>query len=76
MQGIINQRGRNTQSHCEHHPQLVAVGLAAGCEIPYNIVVVLGHPPYYPRFGSVVATPYGIVWEHDAPDEAFMLKER
>ena len=42
---------------------------------PYGVVVVLGHPHYYPRFGFVPAKPLGIVWEHDAPDEAFMVKE-
>jgi putative acetyltransferase len=55
--------------------QLVDAGLAAWHRTPYGVVVVLGHPHYYPRFGFVPAKPWGIVWEHDAPEEAFMVKE-
>jgi putative acetyltransferase len=38
-------------------------------------VVVLGHAQYYPRFGFTPAKPYGIVWEHDVPEEVFMVQE-
>jgi putative acetyltransferase len=55
--------------------QLVEAGLTACHHTPYGVVVVLGHPHYYPRFGFVPAKPVGIVWEHDAPEEAFMVKE-
>jgi putative acetyltransferase len=36
-------------------------------------VIVLGHPAYYPRFGFVPASQYGIYcqWQ-DVPDEVFM----
>jgi putative acetyltransferase len=55
--------------------QLVEAGLTACRSAPYGVVVVLGHPHYYPRFGFALAKPLGIVWEHDAPDEAFMVQE-
>ena len=55
--------------------QLVEAGLTACHNTHYGVVVVLGHPHYYPRFGFTPAKPLGIVWEHDAPDEAFMVKE-
>jgi putative acetyltransferase len=55
--------------------QLVEAGLTACHHTPYGVVVVLGHPHYYPRFGFVPAKPLGIVWEHDAPEEAFLVKE-
>jgi len=55
--------------------QLVEAGLTACHHTPYGIVVVLGHPHYYPRFGFTPAKPLGIVWEHDAPEEAFMVQE-
>jgi putative acetyltransferase len=42
---------------------------AGGC--PY--VVVLGHPEYYPRFGFVPASRYGMRCGWDVPDETFML---
>jgi putative acetyltransferase len=55
--------------------QLVEVGLTTCHRTPYGVVVVLGHPHYYPRFGFVPAKPLGIVWENDTPDDAFMVKE-
>jgi putative acetyltransferase len=55
--------------------QLVEAGLKACHQTPYGIVVVLGHPHYYPRFGFAPAKPMGIVWEHDAPEGAFMVQE-
>jgi putative acetyltransferase len=38
-------------------------------------VVVLGHPVYYPRFGFVPASTFGIRSEYDAPDAAFLALE-
>ena len=40
-----------------------------------NIVVVLGHPKYYPRFGFYPASLKGITCEYDVPDEHFMVAE-
>ena len=40
-----------------------------------SAVIVLGHPGYYPRFGFVPASRFGITSEYDAPDEAFMALE-
>ena len=55
--------------------QLVEAGLQACRDTNYSVVVVLGHPAYYPRFGFIPSKPHGIVWEHDAPEEAFMVQE-
>lgn len=55
--------------------QLVEAGLTACHNAPYSVVVVLGHPHYYLRFGFIPARPLGIVWEHDVPEEAFMVQE-
>jgi putative acetyltransferase len=55
--------------------QLVRVGLAACRATSHGVVVVLGHPHYYTRFGFTTAKHYGIVWEHDVPEEAFMVQE-
>ena len=41
----------------------------------YQTVVVLGHPDYYPRFGFVPSSKYGIKSEYDVPYEVFMIKE-
>lgn len=37
-----------------------------------RLVLVLGHPEYYPRFGFVPASGYGIRPSFDVPDEAMM----
>ncbi|SHN10170.1 GNAT family N-acetyltransferase [Streptomyces yunnanensis] len=37
-----------------------------------GLVVVLGHPDYYPRFGFVPASRFGIRAPFDVPDEALM----
>jgi len=55
--------------------QLVEAGVTACHHTPYGVVVVLGHPHYYPRFGFTAAKPLGIVWEYNTPEEAFMVKE-
>ena len=55
--------------------QLVEAGLTACHHTPDGIVVGLGHPHYYPRFGFTPAKLHGIVWEHDDPEEVFKVPE-
>lgn len=55
--------------------QLVEEGLNRIRTAGHDLVIVLGHPEYYPRFGFAPAKKYGIRWEHDVPEEAFMIKE-
>lgn len=55
--------------------QLVRAGLEACRDLGHEIVVVLGHPAYYPRFGFVPAGPKGIGCEFEVPEEAFMVLE-
>jgi len=55
--------------------QLVRVGLEECRRLGHEIIVVLGHPDYYPRFGFVLARPKGIDCEFEAPDEAWMVLE-
>jgi putative acetyltransferase len=54
---------------------LVRAGLDEIRRAGHEVVVVLGHPEYYSRFGFERASARGIRWEHDAPDEAFMVLE-
>ena len=54
---------------------LVREGLAAGRAAGHGLVVVVGHPHFYPRFGFVRARPLGITSVPAFPDEAFMLAE-
>lgn len=55
--------------------QLVEEGLNRIRTAGHDLVIVLGHPEYYPRFGFVPAKKYGIRWEQDVPEEVFMIKE-
>jgi len=55
--------------------QLVLAGLEECRCLGHEIVVVLGHPDYYPRLGFVLAKPKGIDCEFVVPDEAWMLLE-
>jgi putative acetyltransferase len=54
---------------------LVREGLKECQRIGHNIVVVLGHPEYYPRFGFIPAIQKGLRCEYQVPDEAFMVLE-
>jgi putative acetyltransferase len=51
---------------------LVRRGVRRARGTEYPLVVVLGHPDYYPRFGFRPARLYGIETPYDAPDEAWM----
>ena len=53
---------------------LVTTGLEYCANADYVAVVVLGHADYYPRFGFVPASGFGIKSEFNVPDEVFMLK--
>lgn len=54
---------------------LVREGLERCKRLGCPAVVVLGHPEYYPRFGFVPASRFGIGCEYDVPDEVFMALE-
>jgi putative acetyltransferase len=54
---------------------LVRAGLKECRRIGQKIVVVVGHPDYYPRFGFVPAKARGIDCEIEVPDEAWMVLE-
>ena len=54
--------------------QLARAGLEACRKSHYDVVVVLGHTTYYPRFGFLRAKDHGLDNEYDAL-EAFMVIE-
>ncbi len=54
--------------------QLVNAGLQACKKAGYEVVVVLGHADYYPRFGFAPSVNFGIKSEYDVPPEVFMVK--
>lgn len=66
---------------CAVHPDHQAAGagsaaIRAGLEearrLGENLVVVLGHADYYPRFGFVRASQLGVSASFDVPDENLM----
>ncbi|HEX76081.1 MAG TPA: N-acetyltransferase [Dehalococcoidia bacterium] len=55
--------------------QMVGAGLEECRRLGQEIIVVLGHADYYPRFGFVLAKPKGIDCEFEVPEEAWMILE-
>jgi putative acetyltransferase len=55
--------------------QLVRRGLEECLLRGFEVMVVLGHPEYYPRFGFEPAKAKGLTCEFPVPDEVFMVKE-
>jgi putative acetyltransferase len=54
---------------------LVRTGLDACKRNGVGAVVVLGHATYYPRFGFMPASRFGLRCQYDVPDEVFMVLE-
>jgi putative acetyltransferase len=54
---------------------LVKQGLEECKRLGHKIVVVIGHPNYYPRFGFSSAGVKGLEVSFEVPDEAFMAIE-
>ncbi|OIO03273.1 MAG: GNAT family N-acetyltransferase [Elusimicrobia bacterium CG_4_10_14_0_2_um_filter_56_8] len=54
---------------------LVKKGLEESVKSGHKIVVVVGHPEYYPRFGFVAAGGKGLKLPFEAPEEVFMVLE-
>ncbi len=55
--------------------QLIEAGLEDAREMGERIVVLIGHPWYYPRFGFKPARPLGIDYPTPIRDEVFMVLE-
>jgi putative acetyltransferase len=53
--------------------RLAEDGLARAADTAFPLVVVLGHPAYYPRFGFEPAAAYGVRAPWDVPPEAWMV---
>ena len=54
---------------------LITAGIALCRAARYPLLIVLGHPDYYPRFGFQPAASYGITSSYDVPEDAFMVLE-
>jgi putative acetyltransferase len=69
MAVLPEQQGRGVGS------ALVREGLKECLRLGREVVFVLGHAEYYPRFGFRPAGPRGINCEFPAPEEFFMVAE-
>jgi putative acetyltransferase len=54
---------------------LVERGLAEARRLGHRLLVVVGHPEYYPRFGFVPGGPFGIRIPFEVSPGAFMVRE-
>ena len=55
--------------------RLVEAGLEACALTGCQVVAVVGHPEYYPRFGFRPGVTYGLRCEFAVPDDVFMIAE-
>jgi putative acetyltransferase len=55
--------------------ELVRAGLDTSRQRGAAAVVVVGHPAFYPRFGFIPASRFGLRCEYDVPDDVFMALE-
>lgn len=55
--------------------KLMERGLQESARLGHEIVIVIGHPEYYPRFGFKPARAQGLEAPFEVPDEAFMVLE-
>jgi putative acetyltransferase len=68
--GVVPDRQRDGVGAALMHASLEAAGKAGE-----GLIVLLGHPTYYPRFGFVPASTLGITPPYDVADEVFMALE-
>ena len=54
---------------------LIETALNTSRKAGHDCVVLVGHAEYYPRFGFVPASRFGLKCEYDVPDEVFMAIE-
>jgi predicted N-acetyltransferase YhbS len=55
--------------------QLIRAGIEIACELGFDNINLVGHAEYYPRFGFVRASLYGVRCAFDVPDDVSMLLE-
>ena len=52
--------------------QMIRAGMERAADLGYGVLVLIGHPTYYPRFGFVPASRFGLRCAFSVPDEVFM----
>jgi putative acetyltransferase len=54
---------------------LIYAGIEACKKLDIQALIVLGHPEYYPKFGFISSTRFGIASQYSVPDDVFMAME-
>jgi putative acetyltransferase len=54
---------------------LVRADLERCKQLGFGVIILLGPPGYYPRFGFLPSIRFGIGCEYQAPEEVFMVME-
>ncbi len=52
--------------------QMIQAGFERAAMLSYGVVVLIGHPTYYPRFGFVPGSQFGLKCAIPVPDDVFM----
>ena len=52
--------------------QMIQAGFERAVALDYGVVVLIGHPAYYPRFGFMPANHFGLKCAIPVPDDVFM----
>lgn len=56
--------------------KLIEEGLRRCKDLAYNIILLIGHPDYYPKFGFQPARKFGLeLKQFNVPDDVFMVYE-
>ena len=55
--------------------KLIVEGHRIARELGHNVIILVGHPDYYPRFGYSPAGKCNIQAPFEVPDDAFMVLE-
>lgn len=53
--------------------QMIRAGFERATALSYGAIVLIGHPTYYPRFGFVPGSRFGLQCSIPVPDEVFMV---
>lgn len=53
--------------------RLIEEGIQKMQQMGFPFIVVLGHPNYYPRFGFLPASRFGVKCQWDVPEGVFMI---
>jgi putative acetyltransferase len=54
--------------------KMIGVGMKRAADLGYGAVVLTGHPTYYPRFGFVPASRFGLKPKFSVRDDVFMAR--